>query len=64
MDICKATQAKLLRTLATELENALTTFEGACECGICGPCKRQPRMRSLIKRARSEADEMTARRKR
>lgn len=59
-----ATDAKLLHTLATEIEHALTVFEETCECGRCGPCKRQSRMRSLIKNARNRAAEMTQRRKR
>ena len=58
------TSPKFLRSLATELEYALTVFQETCSCGLCGPCKRQQRMKSLITRARAEANELSQRKKR
>lgn len=49
---------KLLKTLATEMEYALTVYEEACQCKTCGPCRRQRRIRGLITQARNAADEI------
>lgn len=41
---------ELIKSLQQELQFALDVFEETCDCGTCGPCKRQERMRELITR--------------
>jgi hypothetical protein len=40
--------ARLIRAMRKELGNALDVFRDACDCGECGPCRRQRVMVKLM----------------
>ena len=41
---------RMLVLLRVELNYALETFEDNCKCGDCGPCERQKKFKSVLKR--------------
>jgi len=50
--------SKLLKTLASELDYALSVFQDTCQCKNCGSCQRQTRIKALITQSRDAAKKL------